>query len=44
MTDTPFLTDVKTLRERARRNLDQGAVTSTYNGDVGKTIEFYRAC
>jgi bacterioferritin len=35
----PFLTDVKTLRERARRNMSQGAVTSTYEGDVNKTID-----
>jgi bacterioferritin len=33
-----FLTDVKTLRERARKNLQDGAVTSTYQGDVNKTI------
>ena len=39
MTNTPFLTDVKTLRERARQHLDQGVVTPTYRGDVGKTIE-----
>lgn len=38
MTDTPFISDVKTLRERARQNLYQGAVTSTYKGDAGKTI------
>src|ERR1041384_7770382 len=43
MSDTPFLTDVKTLRERARRNLDQGAVTSTYKGDVTKTIEILQS-
>jgi bacterioferritin len=36
---TPFLTDVKTLRDRARQHLSRGAVTSTYTGDVGKTIE-----
>ena len=36
---TPFLTDVKTLRDRARQHLSQGAVTSTYTADVGKTIE-----
>jgi bacterioferritin len=35
----PFLTDVKTLRERARKNIGGGAVTSTYEGDVKKTIE-----
>jgi len=37
--DSAFLTDVKTLRERARKNLEDGAVTSTYQGDVKKTIE-----
>jgi len=35
----PFLTDIKTLRERARQHLGQGAVTSTYQGDAAKTIE-----
>ncbi|HLX30100.1 MAG TPA: ferritin-like domain-containing protein [Casimicrobiaceae bacterium] len=30
---TPFLTDVKTLRERARKNMDAGAVTSNYGAD-----------
>ncbi|HWE74504.1 MAG TPA: ferritin-like domain-containing protein [Stellaceae bacterium] len=34
-----FLTDVKTLRERARKNLESGAVTSSYQGDVNKAIE-----
>jgi bacterioferritin len=42
-TKTPFLTDVKTLRERARRHLDRGAVTSTYSGDVNKTIEILQS-
>jgi bacterioferritin len=36
---TPFLTDVKTLRERARQHLGRGAVTTTYVGDVNKTID-----
>jgi bacterioferritin len=36
---TPFLTDVKTLRDRARQHLSRGAVTSSYTGDVSKTIE-----
>jgi len=36
---TPFLSDVKTLRERARQHLGRGAVTPTYVGDVNKTIE-----
>jgi bacterioferritin len=39
----PFLTDVKTLRERARKNIGTGAVTSTYQGDVKKTIEILQA-
>lgn len=39
----PFLTDVKTLRERARKNLDSGGVTFTYKGDVKKTIEILQA-
>jgi len=36
---TPFLSDVKTLRDRARQHLSQGAVTATYSGDVRKTID-----
>ena len=30
---TPFLTDVKTLRARARQHIDKGAVTEGYRGD-----------
>tara|TARA_R110000850_G_scaffold10706_2_gene37849 strand:+ start:11497 stop:12033 length:537 start_codon:yes stop_codon:yes gene_type:complete len=29
----PFLTDVKTLRKRARQHIEQGAVTAGYNAD-----------
>jgi bacterioferritin len=36
---TPFLSDIKTLRERARKNLGDGAVTNNYRGDVKKSIE-----
>jgi bacterioferritin len=39
----PFLTDVKTLRERARKNISTGGVTFTYQGDVKKTIEILQA-
>jgi len=39
----PFISDVKTLRERARKNIEQGAVTDTYGGDVSKTIEILQA-
>lgn len=35
----PFLTDVKTLRERARKSLSDGAVTPSYKGDPQKTVE-----
>ena len=35
----PFLTDVKTLRERARKSIDKGAVTQNYAGDVKQTVE-----
>ena len=33
LTAQPFLTDVKTLRDRARANMDDGAVTSGYGAD-----------
>lgn len=33
MADTPFLTDIKTLRERARQHIDQGAITPGYKAD-----------
>ncbi|MGN6514323.1 MAG: ferritin-like domain-containing protein [Rhizomicrobium sp.] len=39
----PFLSDVKTLRARARKHLDKGAVTSTYVGDVKTTIEILQS-
>jgi bacterioferritin len=32
-TNQPFLTDIKTLRERARRHIEQGAVTEGYRAD-----------
>jgi bacterioferritin len=39
----PFLSDVKTLRERARKNMSSGVVTSTYGGDVKKTIDILQS-
>ena len=33
MADKPFLTDIKTLRERARRHIEKGAVTEGYKAD-----------
>ncbi|HWA69492.1 MAG TPA: ferritin-like domain-containing protein [Rhizomicrobium sp.] len=38
-TEKPFLSDVKTLRERARKHLEGGAIGSNYIGDVKKTIQ-----
>lgn len=37
--EQPFLSDVKTLRERARQHLTQGAMTPAYKGDVKQAIE-----
>ena len=37
--DQPFLTDVETLRAKARAHIEQGAVTPAYQGDVKQTIE-----
>ncbi|WEK42097.1 MAG: ferritin-like domain-containing protein [Candidatus Sphingomonas colombiensis] len=35
----PFVTDVKTLRARAKKALDKGALMPSYKGDPAKTIE-----
>ena len=37
-TSQPFLTDVKTLRERARKNIGDGGITHAYEGDPEKAI------
>ena len=33
MANKPFLTDIKTLRERARQHIENGAVTEGYKAD-----------
>ncbi len=33
LTDSPSMTDVRTLRARARRHIDEGAVTESYSAD-----------
>ena len=33
VSDKPFLTDIKTLRERARQHIEQGAITEGYGAD-----------
>lgn len=35
----PFLSDVKTLRQRARENIGRGNVTATYRCDPSKTVD-----
>jgi len=37
--DKPFLTDIKTLRERARRHIERGAVTEGYTADRETVIK-----
>ncbi|MGH8660064.1 MAG: ferritin-like domain-containing protein [Gammaproteobacteria bacterium] len=39
MADKPFLTDIKTLRERARQHIEQGAVTQGYTADRGTVLK-----
>ncbi|HEY6578225.1 MAG TPA: ferritin-like domain-containing protein [Rhizomicrobium sp.] len=42
-TSKPFLTDVKTLRDQARKHLESGDVTATYVGDVARTIDILQS-
>jgi len=37
--DKPFLTDIKTLRERARKHIENGAVTEGYQADRETVIK-----
>ncbi len=37
--ERPFISDIATLRKRARDRISDGAITSTYEGDVAKTID-----
>jgi bacterioferritin len=37
--DKPFLTDIKTLRERARQHIENGAVTEGYSADRDTVIK-----
>ncbi|TMH30885.1 MAG: bacterioferritin [Betaproteobacteria bacterium] len=38
MADKPFLTDVQTLRTRARQHIEEGAVTTAYGGDTQTAV------
>jgi bacterioferritin len=37
--DKPFLTDIKTLRERARKHIENGAVTEGYSADRESVVK-----
>jgi bacterioferritin len=39
----PFLTDVETIRKRARKNIERGAVTEGYGADRKRLIEILNA-
>ena len=39
----PFLTDVKQLRIQARQNIEKGALTPAYQGDVKQTIDILQS-
>src|SRR5579864_8998212 len=41
--EKPFLSDIQTLRDRARRHLEKGALGTNYGGDVSKTIEILQS-
>jgi bacterioferritin len=43
VSNKPFLSDVQTLRERARQHLSNGVVTKSYRGDASKTIEILQS-
>src|SRR6195952_4409318 len=42
-TEQPFITDVKQLRERARKSIEDGPITPAYQGDVKQAIEILQA-
>lgn len=39
MPSQPFLTEIRTLRERARQHIEQGAVTAGYDADRGTVLK-----
>jgi bacterioferritin len=39
MNEKPFLTDIKTIRERARKHIENGAVTESYKADRKKVLQ-----
>ena len=43
MSEQPFLTDIKTLRKRARQHIEQGAVTSGYGANLDIVVKLLNA-
>ncbi|MHC1480204.1 ferritin-like domain-containing protein [Frateuria aurantia] len=43
MTDKPFLTDIETIRKRARQHIDQGAITAGYSADRKVVVDLLNA-
>ncbi|MFZ2209407.1 MAG: ferritin-like domain-containing protein [Porticoccaceae bacterium] len=43
MSEQPFLTDIKTLRKRARQHIEQGAVTSGYGANLDIVVNLLNA-
>lgn len=43
MTQNTFLSDVQTLRDRARASISQGAVTPSYKGNLSTAIDLLQA-
>ncbi|MGO1500763.1 MAG: ferritin-like domain-containing protein [Marinobacter sp.] len=43
MSNQPFLTDIKTIRERARQHIERGAVTEGYTADRENVINLLNA-
>jgi bacterioferritin len=39
VSDKPFLTDIKTLRERARQHIEKGAITEGYKADRDTVVK-----
>ena len=37
--DRPFLSDIQTIRKRAREHIEQGAVTEAYRGDADVVVK-----
>jgi bacterioferritin len=42
-TPAPFLSDVKTLRERARQHIERGVLSDAHKADTARTIEILQA-